>query len=75
MKRGSVSSSKRGSVNEPNVASSITPEILASIQDAELFDQDSKRHTWAELTTGKRVVVVFIRHFCELISVSRYYGR
>lgn len=66
-KRGSFSSSKskRGSVSEPNAASSLTPEILASIQDAEVFDQDGQRHAWRELTGGKRVVVVFIRHFCE----------
>lgn len=63
------SSSKRGSASSAtpaaNYASTLTPQQLESISDAEVFDQDGKKYTWGELTGGKRVVVVFIRHFCE----------
>ncbi|ORX39765.1 hypothetical protein BD324DRAFT_648394 [Kockovaella imperatae] len=40
-----------------------TPEQLVEAQSSELFDEDGHRTTFGELTRGKRVVVIFIRHW------------
>ena len=41
-----------------------TNEQLAQAATAEVLDKDGNKYTFGELTNGKRVVVVFIRHFC-----------
>jgi hypothetical protein len=49
----------------------LTPQELQSVSNAELFDQDGRKITFGDLTRGKRIVLVFIRHFCVSISPCR----
>lgn len=68
---GPAANGKRTSIVNhptPNEASTLSPEVLVSLKNAELFDQDGQRYTWSDLTQGKRVVVIFIRHFCESLQ-------
>lgn len=65
-RQGSTMSTNEAHKVPTNEASTLTSEVLASLGNAEVFDQDDNRFTWSELTKRKRVVVIFIRHFCKL---------
>jgi hypothetical protein len=52
--------------NEP----SLTREHLLAVSSAELFDQDGKKISFEELTKGRRMILIFIRHFCEFSERS-----
>ena len=49
---------------------SLSAETLAEASKAQLVDQNGKEYTLGELTKGKKVVLIFIRHYCELYSLS-----
>jgi len=37
---------------------------LAEAYKVEVFDKDGSKHTFGDLVKDKKVVVIFIRHFC-----------
>lgn len=48
----------------------LTPDQLDVLYSAEVFDEDGQSHQLDRITQGKRVLLVFIRHFCELLHVA-----
>lgn len=42
----------------------LSTETLHAAQKIELQDKDGSTTTFGDLTAGKKVVVIFIRHFC-----------
>lgn len=41
-----------------------TTQELEEAYHVELLDSDGSKHTFGELVKGKKVAVIFIRHFC-----------
>jgi len=56
-----------GSIAESN--NLLSTNDLQAASTSELFDLEGKKTTFGDLTHGKRVVVVFVRHFCISYSV------
>lgn len=48
----------------PDANAPLIDSQLSSLRSAELFDKDGAKTTFGELTGGKNIAVVFIRHFC-----------
>jgi hypothetical protein len=55
-------------------ASTLTPAQLEIVANAEIFDEAGKSLILGDLITDKRVVLVFIRHFCEYHQTGQRYG-
>lgn len=41
------------------------------VMQSELVDQDGQTTTFKQATQGKRVIAIFIRHWCELLRPVR----
>lgn len=51
----------------------LTPTQLEVLLTAEVFDEAGKTSKLGDIISGKRVVLIFIRHFCKLSRFWRSY--
>jgi len=61
-----TSTSRRPSTQatiDPNAP--LNAEQIEAARTVEVFDKDGKKTTFGELINDKRIVVIFIRHFCR----------
>ncbi len=60
----SPSTSRPGSTQSSDPKAPLSPEQLESARKMEILDKDGEKMTFGDVTLGKRISVVFIRHFC-----------
>jgi len=57
-------------MSSPQIAQEPSHAQLQESYKVQVLDKDGGKHTFGDLVKDKKVAVIFIRHFCELSSLS-----